>query len=226
MDLSKSYDVFQPEKYRNTRINVIGCGSIGATVAMMLTRYGLTKFGLWDFDKVEAHNLGNQIFRQKDIGTMKIDALLDILTEINPDITRDTKLHYEGWNGNSLSGVVILAVDNIETRRAIVTSIMENGSVRAVFDFRTGLYDAQAFAADWADRKQRENILNTMNFTHEEAVEATPVSACNITLSVCPTVYAICALGCSNITKFLKGDGIQKMTIIDTDKFYLESYPA
>ena len=82
MDLSKSYDYFQPEK-DTARIHIVGCGSVGATVAENLARCGITKFTLWDFDTVEPHNLANQIFRQKDVGKTKVEALLDILTEIN-----------------------------------------------------------------------------------------------------------------------------------------------
>ena len=39
MDLSKSYDVFQPEKLKG-RINIIGCGSVGSTIVELLARYG------------------------------------------------------------------------------------------------------------------------------------------------------------------------------------------
>ena len=62
MDLSKSYEYFQPEKLTD-RVHIIGCGSVGSTVAENLARSGVTKFTLWDFDVVEPHNLANQMFR-------------------------------------------------------------------------------------------------------------------------------------------------------------------
>ena len=67
MDLSKSYEYFQPEKLTD-RVHIIGCGSVGSTVAENLARSGVTKFTLWDFDVVEPHNLANQMFREKDVG--------------------------------------------------------------------------------------------------------------------------------------------------------------
>ena len=67
MDLSKSYDFFKPEML-NGRVHIIGCGAIGSTVAEMLTRFGITKITLYDFDDVEAHNIANQMFTQEDIG--------------------------------------------------------------------------------------------------------------------------------------------------------------
>ena len=42
MDLSKSYDFFQPEK-DNSRIHIVGCGSVGSTLAENLARCGVTK---------------------------------------------------------------------------------------------------------------------------------------------------------------------------------------
>ena len=84
MDLSKSYEFFKPEML-TSRVHVIGCGAIGSTVAENLVRFGITNITLYDFDKVEAHNIANQMFRSTDIGKLKIEALADQLCEINPD---------------------------------------------------------------------------------------------------------------------------------------------
>ena len=46
IDLSKSYEYFQPEKV-DCRIHIVGCGSVGATVAELLVRLGLTNIALW-----------------------------------------------------------------------------------------------------------------------------------------------------------------------------------
>ena len=40
MDLSKCYEYFQPEK-DDARIYIIGCGSVGSTVAENLARSGV-----------------------------------------------------------------------------------------------------------------------------------------------------------------------------------------
>ena len=96
IDLSKSYEFFQPEKH-DARIHIVGCGSVGSTVAENLARCGVTNMTLWDFDKVEPHNLANQMFRQQDIGKLKVEALLDILQEINPEVVNKVELKPEGW---------------------------------------------------------------------------------------------------------------------------------
>ena len=223
MDLSKSYEFFQPEK-DDSRIHIIGCGSVGSTVASLLARAGVTNFTLWDFDVVEAHNLANQMFRQKDVGVAKVDALLDILTEINEDIPSFSKLEPKGWNGQQLSGYVFLCVDNIELRKKIVERHMDSPYIKAMFDFRTRLEDAQHYAADWTDYKMKTDFINSMNFTHDEAKEETPVSACNVTLSVASTVWVICALGVSNFMNFWNGKGIKKLILADAFRFMLDAF--
>lgn len=214
MDLSKSYEYFQPEKHR-AKIHIVGCGSVGSTVAENLVRCGITNLSLWDFDKVEHHNLANQMFRQKDVGKPKVEALLDMLCEINPDIVEKTELNPDGWQGKLMSGFIFLCVDNIELRREIVERHMDSPYVRAMFDFRTRLEDAQHYAADWSNHKMKLDLLNSMNFSHAEATEETPTSACNVALSVCPTVRIICAYGVSNFMNFWNGKPLKKLILVN-----------
>lgn len=223
IDLSKSYDYFQPEKDK-ARIHIVGCGSVGATIAENLARCGITNMTLWDFDKVEPHNLANQIFRQQDIGKPKVEALLDILTDINPEISDTIELQPKGWQGKIMSGYVFLCVDNIELRKEIAEKHLDSPYVKAMFDFRTRLEDAQHYAADWNNRKMKQDFINSMNFSHDEAKEETPVSACNVTLSVCPTVRIICAYGVANFMNFWNGKPIKKLILADAFGFMLDAF--
>lgn len=223
MDLSKSYDFFQPEK-DDAMIHIIGCGSVGSTLAENLARCGVTKMTLWDFDTVEPHNICNQMFRQQDVGRLKVDALKDILTDINPDIVDEIELKPEGWQGKMLSGYIFLAVDNIELRRKFVEQHMDSPYVKAVFDFRTLLESAQHYAADWDNYKMKKDLLNSMQFSHEEAATETPVSACGVTLGVATTVRLVCALGVNNYINFVKGNGIKKLIMIDGFAFDLLAF--
>lgn len=223
MDLSKSYEFFKPEMCRE-RIHIIGCGAIGSTVAENLARFGLTKITLYDFDKVEAHNIANQMFTQEDIGKLKIEAVAEYLMKINPDIKNDIVLVPKGYVGQRLSGYVFLCVDNIDLRREIATSCIGNPFVKAMFDFRMRLTDAQHYAAAWNDQKMVESFLKSMAFSHEEAKKETPVSACNITLSVVPTVRAIVALGVSNFINFAKGGSIRKLILTDAFGYTVDAF--
>ena len=223
MDLSKSYDFFNPNA-DDARIHIIGCGSVGSTLAENLARCGITKFTLWDFDKVEAHNICNQMFTEKDVGKLKVDAVKDILSDINPETTKDIKLKPKGWQGETLSGYIFLAVDSIDIRRDFVEKHFSNPYIKAIFDFRTALESAQHYAADWSDLVQKENLLKSMQFSHEEAKEETPVSACGVTLGVATTVRLVCALGVNNYINFVKGNGLKKFVMIDGFNFMLDAF--
>jgi len=223
MDLSKSYEFFQPEK-DDTRIHIIGCGSVGSTLAENLARCGVTKMTLWDFDRVEAHNICNQMFRQQDVGKLKVEALKDILMDINPEIADSLELKPDGWQGKMLSGYIFLAVDNIDLRRKFVEQHMDSPYVKAMFDFRTLLESAQHYAADWSDYKMKQDFLKSMQFSHDEAKSETPVSACGITLGVATTVRLICALGANNYINFVKGNGLKKLVIIDGFNYILDAF--
>lgn len=214
MDLSKSYEFFQPEK-DNARIHIVGCGSVGSTVAENLARCGVTKMTLWDFDKVEPHNIANQMFRQQDVGKLKVEALKDILSDINPEIADSVEIKPEGWQGKLMSGYIILAVDNIELRRQIVEQHMDSPYVKAMFDVRTLLTGAQHYAAAWDDYKMKKDFLASMQFSHDEAVSETPVSACGVTLGVATTVRLISALCVNNYIRYTKSEGLWKFVQID-----------
>lgn len=223
MDLSKSYEFFQPEK-DDARIHIVGCGSVGSTIAENLARCGVTKMTLWDFDKVESHNIVNQMFTQNDVGKLKVDALKNILMDINPEIANTVEVKPEGWQGKLMSGYIFLCVDSIELRREIVEKHMDSPFVKAVFDFRTLLEGAQHYAAPWNDYKLKKTLLDSMQFSHEEAAEETPVSACGVTLGVATTVRLICALGVNNYINFVKGNGIKKFIMIDGFSFLLDAF--
>lgn len=221
MDLVKSYEFFQPEMLKG-KVHIIGCGSVGSTVAENLARFGITDMVLYDFDKVEEHNIVNQMFTKKDVGHLKTEALADYLKTINPDV--NLKLVNEGWQGQKLAGYIFLCCDGIELRRKIVEANQNNSFIRGMFDFRTRLTDAQHYAADWSDGQMIKNFLASMDFSHEEAQEETPMSACRVALSVAPTIRMIVACGVSNFINFVKGLPLKKLIIIDAFSFSVDAF--
>lgn len=215
MDLSKSFEFFNPDT-DTAKIHIVGCGSVGSTIAENMARCGITKFVLWDFDVVEPHNIHNQMFTQAQIGMNKAEATRDIILSINPEAKVTVKT--DGWKGKILSGYIFMCVDSIELRREIVEKHMDSDAVKAVFDVRTMLTGAQHYAADWSDQKMKDALLATMQFSHEEAAAETPVSACGVTLGIVTTVRLICAMCVNNYIRFVKGEGIWKF--LQMDGFY------
>lgn len=223
MELMKSYEFFKPEQCKE-KIHIIGCGSIGSTVAENLARLGLTNFTLYDFDTVSSHNIVNQMFDTRHVGMNKTVAVKQMLCDINPEIGKTIKTFEEGYKSQRLSGYVFLCVDKIDLRREIAKSQKANRSIKAMFDFRTRLTDAQHYAANWSSIMEIDNLIESMNFTEEEALEDTPVSACNVTLSVASTIRTICAYGVSNFMNYVKGGILKKYIWVDAFAFMVDAF--
>lgn len=212
MDINKHLEFLNPKKFDN-RIHIIGVGAVGSRVAEQLARLGFTNIHIYDFDKVEAVNIPNQLFVNSDIGKDKVDAVEEHMKAINPRI--EVTKHPKGWNNNVLDGAVFIAVDSIELRRKITESIMYNPTVKVVFDGRMRLTDAQYYGADWKEQKQRDILLGSMQFTDADADESTPVSACGTTLSVVPTVVSLASVVVANFINYVNGHKVQNLVLID-----------
>ena len=224
MNLIKFQDYFNPLNVTE-RCHIIGCGSVGSTIAELLARLGLTKISLYDFDIVSPHNLANQMFFEHDIKREKVEAVKDMLLSINPEMEPDLEIFPKGYlNTTRLNGYVFLCVDNIDLRREIVTKHRFNQSIKAMFDVRTRLTDAQSFAADWSNALMIDNLLKSMAFSHEEAKAETPVTACNVEMSVAPTVRIICSFCIANFMNFVRTKELKKIITIDAFTFDVDSY--
>ena len=223
MNLIKHLEFFDPTQVKE-QIHIIGCGAIGSCVAEQLVRLGFNKLILYDFDTVNEHNITNQMYRPMDVGKLKVDSLKEILQEINPEVQITTRP--KGWTElTPLAGIVVLAVDNIELRHKIATLNKTNKQIKYVTDCRMELTSAQCYAADWNNNSEVKNIIESMNFTSEEAKAAVPVSACGTTLSVTPTVRTITSLCVSNMINFLKHTTYKTLIIMDAFYFNLITFP-
>lgn len=219
MNLVRQEEFFSPVKVSED-IHIIGIGAIGSHIAEMLVRMGLTNIHLYDFDTVDEHNIPNQLYTDKNIGNAKVAALADYLLDINPSI-ENLIPHPKGYilERTKLSGYVFLCVDSINLRKAIVKEHEFNPMIKALFDFRMGLEDAQHYAADWKDHKQIENLLASMNFTDEEAKEAMPTTACGSALCVLPTIRVITSYGIANWINFIKTGNLKKVILANAFNF-------
>ena len=220
MNLNKHIEFFNPALVTEP-VHIIGCGALGSHIAELLVRLGVDNIHLWDFDVVSPHNITNQLYRHNDIGAPKVEALSEMLIDINPTVKLILHDKYEMQN---LSGYVFLMVDSIELRRAIVEHLKDNKYVKGLFDARMRLTDAQSYAADWTVPEDKEQLLNTMQFTSEEAKASTPVSACGTTLSVTPTVKVVASFTVSNFINLILGKELKKIILLDAFSYNVNSF--
>lgn len=209
LDTIRHLDFFDPMEVKDS-VHVIGVGAVGSHVANALARLGIENIHIWDFDNVESHNIPNQMFTQKDLNDLKINAIEKQLKEINPEINIFKHNKYEK---NELEGFIFACVDSIEVRKEIYEINEYNPLVKAVFDTRIALAEGQVFSADWSSTEDIAMLLEQCNFTHDE-VEI-PVSACGTKLAVLPTVQFTATSAVSNFINFIKEGTLKRMIMFN-----------
>ncbi|KAG9348025.1 hypothetical protein JZ751_004045 [Albula glossodonta] len=133
------------EKIRTYAIAVVGVGGVGSVTAEMLTRCGIGKLVLFDYDKVELANMNRLFFQPHQAGLSKVEAAEHTLRSINPDVmfethnynitTMDNFTHFMdrisrgGLQEGKPVDLVLSCVDNFEARMAINTACNELGQI-------------------------------------------------------------------------------------------------
>ena len=79
------------DKISKSHLTIVGTGGVGGYVALFLTRAGISKFTLVDFDKISSSNINRQAVAFVDtIGFYKVDVLKDMILKINPEAKVET----------------------------------------------------------------------------------------------------------------------------------------
>ncbi|KAL4566683.1 hypothetical protein LXL04_030804 [Taraxacum kok-saghyz] len=78
------------ERIRDFSVAIVGIGGVGSVAAEMLTRCGIGRLLLYDYDTVELANMNRLFFRPDQVGMTKTDAAVQTLSEINPDVVLES----------------------------------------------------------------------------------------------------------------------------------------
>lgn len=118
------------DKLDAAHVAICGCGGLGSTIAVALTRIGVGHLHLIDFDRVDMTNLNRQQYFLKDLGQYKTEALRSNLRQINPfiDITIDT-VKVTDENVPMLfdnEDIICEAFDVPENKTMLVNAVLEN----------------------------------------------------------------------------------------------------
>lgn len=131
------------EAIRDKSVAVVGVGGVGSVAAEMLTRCGVGRLLLYDYDSVELANMNRLFFRPEQAGMTKVDAAKQTLEGINPDVAIEgfgfsitTMSGYERFvqsitggegPGGSRVDLILSCVDNYEARISINQACLELG---------------------------------------------------------------------------------------------------
>ncbi|KAJ8320602.1 hypothetical protein KUTeg_002189, partial [Tegillarca granosa] len=102
------------ERIRDFTVAVVGVGGVGSVTAEMLTRCGVGKLILFDYDKVEIANMNRLFYQPHQAGMSKVEAA-------------EKTLNHGGLKDNGPVDLVLSCVDNFEARMTINTACNELG---------------------------------------------------------------------------------------------------
>lgn len=127
---------FLSEVDRQTPIHIVGAGSIGSNLCFLLAKMGYSEITVYDFDKVEPHNVPNQLYRAMDVGEYKVDALQNIvLTMTGVHIYKHNTKVENGASFQDPRAIIVLALDSLQARKDVVTTI---ATCNGIVDLRMG----------------------------------------------------------------------------------------
>ena len=117
------------ESIREKTVIIVGVGGVGSVAAEMLTRCGVGKLILFDYDKVEMANMNRLFFQPHQAGLSKVEAAKVTLESINPDVeihtwnynitTVDNFKHFCSVIQEQNVDIILSCVDNFEARVSI-----------------------------------------------------------------------------------------------------------
>lgn len=105
------------EKIRRQKSVVIGAGGIGSWVVYFLARASIGMITVYDGDTVDTVNLAGQLYRTKDLGHFKVDALREIVMEYAP--TLQGCFYSDFYVNEPLDKITIAALDSMRARRLV-----------------------------------------------------------------------------------------------------------
>lgn len=98
-------------------ITIVGAGGIGSWTTLALTQMGCQDIKIYDFDKVEDHNIASQFFKEEQKEMFKVDALAK-------NVKEQTGVKIFGFRKKIEEtkidkGLLIICVDSMEVRKWI-----------------------------------------------------------------------------------------------------------
>lgn len=164
--IQRQLDILPP-KVLGQRINIIGAGAVGSFLALLLAKSGFSNIYVWDDDKVSVENMSCQFFRFDDIGKFKCDAIRDLVKSFTRTTITTFNTRYEG---GSLDGITVAAVDSMAARRMIFESHKRSWLTRAVIDPRMGAEEALVFTYNPHNKESSSNYEKTL-YSDDAAVQ-------------------------------------------------------
>lgn len=132
---SRNKGILEVNILKGKRVMIVGLGSFGSQIAIELAKAGVGQFALFDFDRVELHNLARHTSSVNDLGRLKTDVIYDAIKGKNPyahvdkfpiNINEDIPLLNEEI---AKANIIICATDNNASRFNISETLVKQKKI-------------------------------------------------------------------------------------------------
>lgn len=162
-----------PKASTEVPITIVGAGAMGSNICLMLAKMGFEDITVYDFDAVDTVNIGCQLYRTSDIDVPKVHALRDIIHQFSGI---EIKAVNRKWRSSDRApGIMIMAVDNMDTRGQIWDAHKLYPQCKLVIDSRMGAEEARLIALDPTDYEDQKYWDG--NYYTSDQVEPVPCTA-------------------------------------------------
>lgn len=183
-------------KIQSCKIGLAGAGGLGSNCARFLVCSGFKRFKIVDFDRVEYSNLNRQFYFLHQVGQLKVDALDQNLSQINPELEIEKlPLQIDQTNVNQLFDdchILIEALDRPEDKSMVVEAYWSSA----------GLIVAASGLAGWGrgddiiTRRIKPNFFMVGDMVSEATRDLPPLApGVNIVAAKQADVVLSCVLG-------------------------------
>jgi molybdopterin/thiamine biosynthesis adenylyltransferase len=206
MEFLRQLDLVRPEALE-TPVHLVGCGGIGSFAALALAKLGCSHLHLYDDDRVEEHNVPNQLFRTADVGRPKVEALAEILEAFTGVRAHP---HVRRLHGERLQGIVVSGVDSMAARRTLwVKGVRHRAGLPLFLDGRLGAEVCRLYAIRPADP---DDIRCYEQSLYEDG-QALPLSC--TAGAIIYTGFAMASLMADQVKKFAAGEPVPREILYD-----------
>ena len=206
MEYLRQLNLLDPSQIGKKSITLIGAGATGSYVALLLAQMGWGDqhkgqgiLRVFDGDKIEDHNLCNQIYEPSQVGKPKVEALKEIiLRKCEFEIEVHNEMVDEKTDPKLIqSNYVMLLTDTMKSRKDIFEKFLQfSFRTDLVIETRMGLRDGRIYAFNPNSLDKKEEWLETL-YSDEEA----ETSRCGASASIITTVMYLASLAGQRIVQ-------------------------
>lgn len=219
MNFNRQIQAFDPIEHKHKRVDVIGAGATGSHVTLLLAKIGMENIHVWDSDRIEEHNIPNQLYSVDQVGEKKVIALKEVV-KLNTGIEISVHDELVGLQEDIQFGdIVFLLVDTMKDRKDIWEKYIKlRVRTQLLIETRMGQETGRIYSLSPINNQHIEGWEGTL-YGDEETVS----SLCGTTVSIITTTWLISSIAVGQLIKWLKTGVVESELLVSSEPWTILS---